>query len=297
MASNVAMTTGTRPDPAGPVDGRRGCRRGPRRVRRHRPHGPRRHAHRRPRRGAACRGVPARAVDGGGPDGVPAGLEIDLVEGFAQTLDADVVWSTGGEEELVDDLERGELDLVVGGFSASSPWTSKAAVTVAYATVTDADGKPEGHVMLTPMGENAFLVELERFLLDQEVERTVTQGAVEQSFRFGNTELPPDAREAARRAKRLAWLTIAFLVTAVTSVYLVMGSSQAMKAAWAEDLLSFIPPIAFLVALRVTGRVPSEQHPYGYHRSVGIGHLVAATALLTMGAFLVVRLGVGAARR
>ncbi|SFK46812.1 extracellular solute-binding protein, family 3 [Cellulomonas sp. KH9] len=104
-----------------------------------------------------------------GPDGVPAGLEIDLVEGFAQTLDADVVWSTGGEEELVDDLERGELDLVVGGFSASSPWTSKAAVTVAYTTVTDADGKPEGHVMLTPMGENAFLVELERFLLDQEV--------------------------------------------------------------------------------------------------------------------------------
>lgn len=115
----------------------------------------------------------------------------------------------------------------------------------------------------------------------------MTQGAVEQSFRFGNTELPPDARQAARRAKRLAWLTIAFLVTAVTLVYLVMGNSQAMKAAWAEDLLSFIPPIAFLVAMRVTGRVPSERHPYGYHRSVGIGHLVAATALLTMGAFLV----------
>lgn len=115
----------------------------------------------------------------------------------------------------------------------------------------------------------------------------MTQGAVEQSFRFGRTELPPDARDAARRARVLAWLTIGFLVTAVTLVYLVMGSSQAMKAAWAEDLLSFIPPIAFLVALRVTGRVPSERHPYGYHRSVGIGHLVAATALLTMGAFLV----------
>ena len=115
----------------------------------------------------------------------------------------------------------------------------------------------------------------------------MTQGAVEQSFRFGNTELPPHAREARRRAVRLAWLTIGFLVTAVTLVYLVMGSSQAMKAAWAEDLLSFIPPVAFLVAMHVTGRVPSEKHPYGYHRSVGIGHLVAATALLTMGAFLV----------
>ncbi|ADG73037.1 extracellular solute-binding protein family 3 [Cellulomonas flavigena DSM 20109] len=105
-----------------------------------------------------------------GPDGAPTGLEVDLVEAFARTLDAEVVWTDGGEEELVADMERGDLDLVVGGFSASTPWTSKAAVTVAYVTVTDPDGKPEGHVMLTPMGENAFLVELERFLLEQEVE-------------------------------------------------------------------------------------------------------------------------------
>ncbi|MBF0687992.1 MAG: transporter substrate-binding domain-containing protein [Cellulomonas sp.] len=103
-------------------------------------------------------------------DGTPTGLEVDLVEGFADTLDADVVWTSGGEEELVGDLERGDLDLVIGGLTASSPWTSHAAVTVAYVTVTDADGKPEGHVMLTPMGENAFLVELERYLLAQEVE-------------------------------------------------------------------------------------------------------------------------------
>jgi len=105
-----------------------------------------------------------------GPDGAPSGLEVDLVEGFAGTLDADVVWTTGGEEELVGDLERGELDLVVGGLTASTPWTSHGAPTVAYVTVTDPDGKPEGHVMLAPMGENAFLVELERYLLDQEVE-------------------------------------------------------------------------------------------------------------------------------
>lgn len=105
-----------------------------------------------------------------GPDGTPTGLEVDLVEEFARTLDAEVVWTDGGEEELVGEMERGALDLVVGGFSASTPWTSKAAVTVSYVTVTDPDGKPEGHVMLTPMGENAFLVELERFLLAQEVE-------------------------------------------------------------------------------------------------------------------------------
>lgn len=104
---------------------------------------------------------------------------------------------------------------------------------------------------------------------------------------FGHTSLPTEEERALSRAIRLAWLTIAFLITAVTLVYLVMGSSQAMKAAWAEDLLSFIPPISFLVAVRMTRRPPSARHPYGYHRSIGIGHLVAGTALLTMGAFLV----------
>ena len=104
---------------------------------------------------------------------------------------------------------------------------------------------------------------------------------------FGHTELPEQQEADLRRAVRLAWLTIAFLATAVTAVYLAMGSSQAMKAAWAEDLLSFIPPIAFLVAVHRTRKRPTPEHPYGYHRAVGIGHLVAATALLAMGAFLV----------
>lgn len=107
------------------------------------------------------------------------------------------------------------------------------------------------------------------------------------SISFGQTELPEEQEAHLRRAVRLAWLTIAFLVTAVTAIYLTMGSSQAMKAAWAEDLLSFIPPIAFLLAVRRTRKRPTPEHPYGYHRAVGIGHLVAATALFAMGAFLV----------
>ncbi|QZN85511.1 cation transporter [Cellulomonas sp. C5510] len=113
------------------------------------------------------------------------------------------------------------------------------------------------------------------------------------SVTFGHTELPPVQSRALRRAVRLAWGTIGFLVVGVTLVYLVMGSSQAMKAAWTEDLLSFIPPISFLVAVRYARRRPTPEHPYGYHRSVGIGHLVAATALLAMGAFLVVDSGSG----
>lgn len=110
---------------------------------------------------------------------------------------------------------------------------------------------------------------------------------------FGHTELPAEQADALRRAVRLAWGTIAFLLCGVTLVYLVMGSSQAMKAAWAEDLLSFIPPVAFLVAVRFARRRPTPAHPYGYHRSVGIGHLVAAAALLAMGSFLVLDSGSG----
>jgi cation diffusion facilitator family transporter len=105
---------------------------------------------------------------------------------------------------------------------------------------------------------------------------------------FGHTALPERQVEALRRAVRLEWITIGFLAVTVTLVYLVLGNSQAMKAAWIEDLLSFIPPIAFLVAVRINRRPPTQRHPYGFHRSVAIGHLVAAVALTTMGTFLIV---------
>ena len=105
---------------------------------------------------------------------------------------------------------------------------------------------------------------------------------------FGETELPKKQTETLKKAIRLEWITIAFLAVTVSLVFLVLGNSQAMKAAWLEDILSFIPPIAFLIAIRVARRRPSAKHPYGYHRSVGVGHLVAAVALLTMGTFLII---------
>jgi cation diffusion facilitator family transporter len=105
---------------------------------------------------------------------------------------------------------------------------------------------------------------------------------------FGETELPHKQLEVLKKAVRLEWITIGFLAVTVFLVFLVMGNSQAMKAAWIEDLLSFIPAIVFLVALHVARKKPTAKHPYGYHRSVGVGHLVAAVALVTMGTFLLV---------
>lgn len=105
--------------------------------------------------------------------------------------------------------------------------------------------------------------------------------------RFGRTELPERQQQALQRAIRFEWFTLLFLAVAITAVFLVMGSSQAMKAAWIEDLLSLAPPIAFLLAVRLVNKTPTRKYPYGYHRSVGVAHLVAGVALFTMGAFLI----------
>ncbi|MDO5502654.1 MAG: cation transporter [Actinomycetia bacterium] len=108
-----------------------------------------------------------------------------------------------------------------------------------------------------------------------------------------SADLPTQRRSAAVAATRLEWITIGYLITCVIVVYLVMGSSQAMRVAWIEDLLSLIPPIAFLVAMRRARLPESVRHPYGHHRTIGAGHLAAAVALLAMGAVLVFDSGTG----
>jgi polar amino acid transport system substrate-binding protein len=94
--------------------------------------------------------------------------EVELVRGFADRLDADIEWTEGGEEMLVTSMERGELDLLIGGLTAKSPWVDKVALTAPYAQSTDDHGKTHDHVMAVPMGENAFLFELESFLIGKE---------------------------------------------------------------------------------------------------------------------------------
>jgi polar amino acid transport system substrate-binding protein len=171
--------------------------------------------------------------------GRPGGVEVELVERFAAELGATVEWVDGSEADLMAALEVRELDLVVGGLTADTPWQAKAAITRSYATTrvvvaipasqpppadiaglrvaveagSDAAGiledktdaipirvadvtKVKGsavavdewlldglglrdtgvhlskakHVMAAPLGENAFLVRLERFLIAHQAE-------------------------------------------------------------------------------------------------------------------------------
>jgi len=171
--------------------------------------------------------------------GRPGGVEVELVERFAGELGARVEWVDGSEADLMAALEVRELDLVVGGLTADTPWQAKAAITRSYATTrvvvavpasqpppgdiagmrvaveagSDAAGiledktdavpvrvadvtkvkdspvvvdewlldnlglrdtgvhlRKDKHVMAAPLGENAFLVRLERFLIAHQAE-------------------------------------------------------------------------------------------------------------------------------
>ncbi|MFJ4045686.1 transporter substrate-binding domain-containing protein [Microbacterium sp. NPDC089987] len=98
--------------------------------------------------------------------GEPTGSEPELIEEFAAQMDARVEWTTGSEADLLAALERGELDLVVGGFLDDTPWTDRGAVTRPYTERSTKHGTQK-HVMIVRMGENALLTELETFLHEE----------------------------------------------------------------------------------------------------------------------------------
>jgi polar amino acid transport system substrate-binding protein len=171
----------------------------------------------------------------------PSGVEVELLQRFADTLDAEIEWVEGSESDLMEALHGRQLDVVVAGLTRRSEWQRVAALTrpfVSYEVViaapdeataerlsedlegarigveahspeaaklaedtdaevmpvddiaavdgpvavpeymlddlgyvrTDAELDEHEHAMAVSMGENAFLVELERFLLDREAE-------------------------------------------------------------------------------------------------------------------------------
>jgi polar amino acid transport system substrate-binding protein len=174
-------------------------------------------------------------------DGAPAGVEVELVTQFAESLDARVEWVEGSESDLMEALHGRQLDVVIAGLTRRSEWGRTAALTRPYLTTqvviaapderraaelsedlggepisveasspeaakleqdtdavvvpvddlasaegaaavhdyllddlglvrTDAELDEHEHAMAVSMGENAFLVALERFLLDREAE-------------------------------------------------------------------------------------------------------------------------------
>jgi membrane-bound lytic murein transglycosylase MltF len=89
----------------------------------------------------------------------PGGIEVELLEELAGQLGATIEWKASSEGVLFKALEHGEIDVVAAGLEKSTPWKKSAALTQPYVRVS---GTP--HVLAVQLGENRWLLELERFL-------------------------------------------------------------------------------------------------------------------------------------
>lgn len=106
--------------------------------------------------------------------------------------------------------------------------------------------------------------------------------------KFGRIDLPDEQSNALRKAVRIEIFTICYTIVTIVLVALVLGNSQAMRTAWIEDILSLTPQVAFLVALIFVRRRPTKQFPFGMHRAMGVGHLIAGVALAVVGTSLAI---------
>ena len=98
-----------------------------------------------------------------------------------------------------------------------------------------------------------------------------------------SVQLPDEQRQLLNRSRKLAWLSIGLLTSAAGFMALTLGQSQAMKTAWISDLLSLIPPIALLVAMRFELRSPTLQFPFGYSRAISVSFLATSSVLTLFG--------------
>jgi ABC-type amino acid transport substrate-binding protein len=97
--------------------------------------------------------------------GVVGGIEPRLLDTLARRLNARASFRVGSESELLEALAAHELDIVAAGLHDDTPWNGRVALTRPYHSDT-LTGKR--YVLATPPGENAWLVHVERFLLERE---------------------------------------------------------------------------------------------------------------------------------
>lgn len=97
-----------------------------------------------------------------------------------------------------------------------------------------------------------------------------------------------DLQHYLKEAKRYVWLTIGYLITDTFLIYLVMQNSQTMKAALFEDLLYFVPSLAFLIGNHYISKPPDKAFKFGYDRAYSVGFLASSVAVFGVGAFILI---------
>ena len=99
-------------------------------------------------------------------------------------------------------------------------------------------------------------------------------------------ETPVEIVDDLRRARRLEWWTLFWMATVVAAMAFAMGSSQAMKTAFIEDLLSLVPAITFLIAARLEPRPATRTYPFGFIQVNSLAFLASAVVLAVLGSLL-----------
>ena len=80
----------------------------------------------------------------GSTSGAPGGLEGMLLAELADELGVSAEWHWGRANEHFETLARYELDVVIGGFTASNPWSKHVGFTLPYYTGHTIVGVPPG---------------------------------------------------------------------------------------------------------------------------------------------------------
>ncbi len=99
--------------------------------------------------------------------------------------------------------------------------------------------------------------------------------------------LPEAQQRTLARAQRVCVWSIVLQTGVVALMFAVMGGSHAMRTALVEDVLSLVPPIAFLIAARFAHRDPDTKYPNGRWRAFDLTFMVASVALTCVGIALV----------
>ena len=98
-------------------------------------------------------------------------------------------------------------------------------------------------------------------------------------------EFPSEQQAISDRARRLEWWSLTYTASAAVLMYLTMGTSQAMRTNFFDDVISMVRR---LPSCSPSGSPSSVRFPYAFHTSVSIGYLTASLALLAMGSFLLI---------
>lgn len=77
----------------------------------------------------------------------PSGVEVGLIRELAARLDAEVDYTSGSEEELVEALRERDLDVVIGGITDQTGWKKHVAMTKPYLTTHLVVGAPRSTVI------------------------------------------------------------------------------------------------------------------------------------------------------